>query len=51
MAEDVLCEVENCHFWKKGNQCAADRIYIVSHTGNVAETERETDCQTFAQKS
>lgn len=50
MAEDVLCEVENCHFWKDGNLCAADRISIVSHTGNEAESERETDCQTFVQK-
>lgn len=50
MAEDVLCEVHNCHFWKEGNLCAADRIYIVSHTGEEAETQKETDCQTFVQK-
>ncbi|WP_260842762.1 DUF1540 domain-containing protein, partial [Staphylococcus epidermidis] len=21
----MLCEVKNCHFWKDGNLCAADR--------------------------
>lgn len=50
MAEDVLCEVQNCHYWKKGNQCAADQIYVVSHTGKAADSERETDCQTFKHK-
>ena len=50
MAEDVLCEVQNCHYWKKGNACSADQIYIVSHTGNKANTDRETDCQTFTHK-
>lgn len=50
MAEDVLCEVQNCHYWQNGNNCGADRIYIVSHTGKKAETEQETDCQTFVQK-
>lgn len=50
MAEDVLCEVQNCHYWKKGNACSADQIYIVSHTGNKADTDRETDCQTFTHK-
>ena len=50
MAEDVLCEVQNCHFWKKGNLCSADRIYVVSHNGKKASSEHETDCQTFKQK-
>jgi len=50
MAKDVLCEVENCHFWAKGNLCSANQIYVVSHTGKKAETEQETDCQTFKQK-
>ncbi|MBS4216721.1 DUF1540 domain-containing protein [Bacillus sp. FJAT-49711] len=50
MADDVLCEVENCHYWAKGNRCSADQIYVVSHTGKKAETEQETDCQTFKQK-
>ncbi|MBM7715900.1 DUF1540 domain-containing protein [Siminovitchia sp. FSL H7-0308] len=47
MAEDVLCEVQNCLYWAKGNKCAADRIYIVSHAGKMADNEKETDCQTF----
>ncbi|MBS4208582.1 DUF1540 domain-containing protein [Bacillus sp. FJAT-50079] len=47
MAKDVLCEVQNCHYWKKGNQCSADQIYVVSHSGSKAKNEQETDCQTF----
>ncbi|EGL81546.1 protein of unknown function DUF1540 [Caldalkalibacillus thermarum TA2.A1] len=47
MARDVLCEVSNCKYWEKGNKCAADAIYIVSHTGNQAADQKETDCKTF----
>ncbi|MFJ7729545.1 DUF1540 domain-containing protein [Neobacillus sp. NPDC097160] len=47
MAQDVLCEVNNCTFWAKGNKCSADKIYVVSHTGDTADTSKETDCQTF----
>ncbi|MGJ9383182.1 DUF1540 domain-containing protein [Salipaludibacillus sp. CF4.18] len=47
MAVDVLCEVSNCVHWANGNHCAADRIYVVSHTGKEAEHQEETDCKTF----
>jgi hypothetical protein len=47
MAKDVLCEVNNCHFWKKGNHCGAEQIYVVSHTGKQADDQHETDCKTF----
>lgn len=47
MAQDVLCEVNNCSYWKEGNRCAAEQIYVVSHTGNTAETQHQTDCKTF----
>ncbi|MFS0880432.1 DUF1540 domain-containing protein [Bacillus sp. 7586-K] len=47
MAKDVLCEVSNCHYWSKGNKCSADAIYVVSHTGEQAESSKETDCKTF----
>ncbi|WP_209123253.1 DUF1540 domain-containing protein [Alkalihalobacillus sp. BA299] len=47
MAVDVLCEVDNCKYWANGNKCAADRIYVVSHTGKKAENQEETDCKTF----
>ncbi|HEY4552482.1 MAG TPA: DUF1540 domain-containing protein [Bacillaceae bacterium] len=50
MAEDVLCEVQNCFYWKKGNQCGADQIYVVSHSGKQADTQKETDCKTFKQR-
>ncbi|WP_110943358.1 DUF1540 domain-containing protein [Virgibacillus senegalensis] len=50
MAQDVLCEVKNCIYWAHGNKCAADAIYVVSHTGKEASDQEETDCQTFEPK-
>ncbi|WP_141433732.1 DUF1540 domain-containing protein [Bacillus sp. 03113] len=47
MAKDVLCEVNNCSYWKNGNLCAADQIYVVSHRGSTADSSQETDCKTF----
>ncbi|WP_445489324.1 DUF1540 domain-containing protein [Niallia sp. 03133] len=47
MAKDVLCEVNNCSYWENGNLCGAEKIYVVSHTGNKADTSKETDCKTF----
>jgi len=47
MAKDVLCEVNNCHYWKDGNKCSADQIYVVSHKGHEAKNQAETDCKTF----
>lgn len=47
MAQDVLCEVNNCSYWAKGNRCSAEQIYVVSHKGKQADTSHETDCKTF----
>ena len=47
LAKDVLCEVNNCHYWAQGNKCSAEEIYVVSHKGSTASTVEETDCQTF----
>lgn len=47
MAQDVLCEVNNCVYYKEGNRCGASEIYVVSHAGSTAEDSRETDCKTF----
>lgn len=47
MAQDVLCEVNNCKYWDSGNQCNADRIYVVSNSGKQASNQEETDCKTF----
>lgn len=47
MAQDVLCEVNNCNYWGQGNKCKADAIYVVSHTGEKASNSKETDCKTF----
>ncbi|MFK2825400.1 DUF1540 domain-containing protein [Bacillus sp. B190/17] len=43
----VLCEVNNCVYWEKGNRCSADEILVVSHKGKKALNVEETDCQTF----
>ncbi|MCP3031881.1 DUF1540 domain-containing protein [Halobacillus sp. A1] len=47
MAQDVLCEVNNCKYWGQGNKCTADAIYVVSHAGDQASKSEETDCKTF----
>lgn len=48
MAQDVLCEVNNCVYHKKDNKCGASQIYVVSHKGNhKAESSAETDCKTL----
>ncbi|MDR7077698.1 hypothetical protein J2Y03_002724 [Neobacillus niacini] len=47
MAQDVLCEVNNCSYWAKGNKCSAESIYVVSHKGKTADNSQETDCKTF----
>ncbi|NIK30639.1 hypothetical protein FHS45_003775 [Thalassobacillus devorans] len=51
MAQDVLCEVNNCVYYVEGNRCSASEIYVVSHTGNQAEDQKETDCKTFEPKA
>ena len=47
MAQDVLCEVNNCSYWGQGNKCKAEAIYVVSNTGKKAGSSEETDCKTF----
>lgn len=47
MALDVLCEVSNCVHNKEGKKCGASEIFVVSHTGNQAAKQEETDCKTF----
>jgi hypothetical protein len=47
LAQDVLCEVKNCKYWASGNKCAAEAIYVVSHHGKEASSQKETDCKTF----
>ncbi|MFC0524418.1 DUF1540 domain-containing protein [Pontibacillus salicampi] len=47
MAQDVLCEVNNCVHNMDGQKCGADQIFVVSHTGKQADSQEETDCKTF----
>lgn len=46
MAQDVLCEVNNCVYNKAGNKCGATQIYVASNK-KEAETSNEIDCKTF----
>lgn len=50
MAQDVLCAVNNCHFWKDGNRCGADQIYVENRTEEMAISSSGTDCKTFIPK-
>lgn len=47
LAQDVLCEVNNCTYWGSGNKCNASAIYVVSSKGSKASNSEETDCKTF----
>jgi hypothetical protein len=47
MPKNVLCEVNSCTYWGKGNLCQAEEIYVVSHHGKQASESKETDCKTF----
>ena len=47
MAQEILCEVNNCTFWDSGNKCTAEKIYVVSQKGQQASNSEETDCKTF----
>ncbi|MBD8843416.1 MULTISPECIES: DUF1540 domain-containing protein [Priestia] len=48
MAQGVLCEVNECMYWKSGNKCSAESIYVVSpeSSHHFSETE-EPGCKTF----
>ncbi|MFJ7936176.1 DUF1540 domain-containing protein [Sporosarcina sp. NPDC096371] len=48
MAQEILCEVNNCKFWSAGDKCSAKSIYVVSQKGKKAASSEETDCKTFA---
>ncbi|MBB6451024.1 hypothetical protein HNR44_003014 [Geomicrobium halophilum] len=50
MAQDVLCEVQNCEYWGEGNYCEADRIYVVSRADERTTEQADTDCKTFRPK-
>ncbi|WP_147532705.1 DUF1540 domain-containing protein [Bacillus marasmi] len=47
MAQDVLCDVSNCQFWKEGNRCAAEQIYVVNEGSEMAANSSGTNCKTF----
>ena len=50
MAQDVLCEVNNCKFWANGNKCSADAIYVVSHKGNRHRLQKKQIAKLSIQK-
>ncbi|TMW72868.1 DUF1540 domain-containing protein [Alteribacter natronophilus] len=47
MVHDVLCDVENCVWNRKGRKCGATEIFVSSRKGKKASDHHETDCQTF----
>ncbi|MEG0439185.1 DUF1540 domain-containing protein [Solibacillus cecembensis] len=47
MAQEILCDVNNCTYWGSGNKCTAEAIYVVSQKGDHASNSEETDCKTF----
>lgn len=30
MNQEIYCAVNNCHYWKSGNHCDAEKIVVVS---------------------
>lgn len=50
MAKDVMCTVENCHYWDK-RHCTASAIEVnVDGGGQKANYTGETNCHTFVEK-
>lgn len=50
MAKDVMCTVENCHYWDK-RHCTASAIEVnVDGGGYKANYTGETNCHTFVEK-
>lgn len=48
MATEVLCSVEDCKYWAKGDKCVADSIYVIGpHGSREADSVEETACKTF----
>lgn len=51
VAQDVLCAVSSCFFWKDGNKCSAEAIFVDNQFSNEATNSAQTDCKTFTPKS
>ena len=47
VSPEVVCIVESCKFWTKGNLCEADGIRV---TGRSADECQDTNCGTFMAK-
>lgn len=41
----ILCRVDTCYYYMKGDHCAADKIEVEPKD---ATNSQETDCATFA---
>ncbi|MFJ5716041.1 DUF1540 domain-containing protein [Neobacillus sp. NPDC093127] len=50
MKLEVKCNVENCEYWAKGDQCIADSIYVIASNGREADNVEETACKTFKKR-
>ncbi|MBM7649911.1 hypothetical protein JOC78_002895 [Bacillus ectoiniformans] len=47
MSIEVLCNVDNCKYWAKGDKCVADKISVIGLQGRKADDMEETACKTF----
>ena len=47
MQVEVLCNVENCKYWAKGDKCVANSIYVIGENGRASDSVVETACKTF----
>ena len=47
MPHGVKCSVDSCHFWKEGNNCAAERISVHTYSEERAYISGDTGCKTF----
>ncbi|MCQ6282654.1 DUF1540 domain-containing protein [Bacillus sp. EB600] len=50
MKLEVRCNVDNCKYWAKGDQCNADSIFVIGLHGREAANVDETACKTFKER-
>ena len=41
MAQEILCEVNNCTFWDSGNKCTAEKFMLSAKRDNMLPTVRK----------
>ena len=41
MAQEILCEVNNCTFWDSGNKCTAEKFMLSAKRDNMLPTVKK----------